>query len=369
MFKISAGLRDKLSAKITTIPAILNKKHLQGLDGLRGVSILLVLISHCTRGTRLSQVNLGGVGVETFFIISGFLITTLLLKEHVKNGKVNLKNFYIRRLLRIFPVAYLFLLVLIVLNYCLHLSISTKSFVTAALYLKNIPFKNGGEWYTGHFWSLSVEEQFYLIFPFLLVRNVNRYIVITLSFIVLIPLIEAVGYNNWHQNNKLFHVIIYTIINVFGKRTISILIGSLASILAFKGILNEGRLRTNYWLSAVLFIGVLILNCCFYNTYLSPLIYGVVVSFIMLNNLQQQTLLLKVLENKALRLIGVLSYSIYIWQQLFTYYQPWRGLFPNADSIALNMIALALVSSASYYLYELKFLKLKHRFISKPVKS
>lgn len=361
-----ADLRSKLSSKITTIPTILSNPHLQGLDGLRGISIVLVLISHCTRGTQLGNINFGGVGVETFFVISGFLITTLLLKEYVTNGSINLRNFYIRRALRIFPVAYMFLLTLLVLNSYLHLAISNKSFVTAALYLKNIPFKNGGEWYTGHFWSLSVEEQFYLFFPFLLSRNVNKYAILVIFFIITIPIAEAVGYHNFYQTNKIVHTITYIFINVFGKGTISILIGSLASILVFKQIITTVHLRTNYWAGTVLFISVMVLNSYLYNTYLSPFIFAAVISFVILNNLQQQTFLLKVLQNKVLKKIGILSYSIYIWQQLFTFYQPWRGLFAYADSVILNLAALALVSMASYYLYELKFLKLKHKLKVNP---
>ena len=95
-------------------PVAISKSHLPSLDGLRGISILLVVISH-TFGDKKPFYN-GGFGVSIFFVISGFLITLLLLQEKYTTGSVSLKNFYIRRFLRIFPVAYLYLVVLLVLN-------------------------------------------------------------------------------------------------------------------------------------------------------------------------------------------------------------------------------------------------------------
>ena len=89
-------------AEITEIPEVFNASHFPGLDGLRAISILIVLLGHSLIGTWWVKYFPGSIGVDIFFVISGFLITTLLLKEKVKNGKVSLSNFYMRRFLRIF---------------------------------------------------------------------------------------------------------------------------------------------------------------------------------------------------------------------------------------------------------------------------
>jgi peptidoglycan/LPS O-acetylase OafA/YrhL len=143
------------------------------LDGLRAVAILLVIQSHLAGGRYILpgwgtghfplRFAYGHLGVRIFFVISGFLITTLLLQEHDKQGRISLKQFYIRRALRILPASYVFMLVLIILAGMGVLSIPLNSFLASFLYVRN--YFGGGDWYTGHLWSLSVEEQFYLIWP------------------------------------------------------------------------------------------------------------------------------------------------------------------------------------------------------------
>ena len=154
------NFKENLFIEITDVPDVLKQPHFAGLDGLRGISILVVLACHLAVHTPYIDYFSGDIGVETFFVISGFLITSLLLKEKVKRRKVSFRNFYIRRFLRIVPVAYLFLLALMLLNNYLKLNTSGFDFLTAFLYIKNVPFHKYPDWYTGHFWTLSVEEQY-----------------------------------------------------------------------------------------------------------------------------------------------------------------------------------------------------------------
>ena len=92
------------------IPSSLNNKKFPSLDGLRGISIIFVILSHFIFYSEfVAKTNLGVIGVEIFFVISGFLISTLLLKEQIINGGISLRKFYIRRALRILPVVFLFL--------------------------------------------------------------------------------------------------------------------------------------------------------------------------------------------------------------------------------------------------------------------
>ncbi|HEX4001243.1 MAG TPA: acyltransferase [Candidatus Acidoferrales bacterium] len=136
------------------------------MDGLRAASILIVLITHATysngapvRPNWIAD-TYAHFGVGIFFILSGFLITTLLLREQKNTGTVDLKQFYIRRAYRILPVAYLFLVVMALIY---HATMSAGDFVWAATYLSS--YAPHTPWVLNHLWSLSVEEQFYLLWP------------------------------------------------------------------------------------------------------------------------------------------------------------------------------------------------------------
>ena len=137
------------------------------LDGLRAISIVLVLLGH-TSGTRnFATVPLFGLyanfGVRVFFIISGFLITSLLMKEMAKTGRISLKDFYTRRVLRIFPAFYTFLFVVCALSLAAGIQLRPHDLLFAFTYLMNFHFDHS--WNVGQLWSLAVEEQFYLLWP------------------------------------------------------------------------------------------------------------------------------------------------------------------------------------------------------------
>ncbi len=133
------------------------------LDGIRAISILMVLCGHLSGAggmVRLSTAEgYAEFGVRVFFIISGFLITSILLEEREDSGAINLKRFYIRRAYRIFPAAYVFMGVAFVLfRHQLH----SLDMWTAATYTSNYHYR---PWVLAHLWSLAVEEQFYLLWP------------------------------------------------------------------------------------------------------------------------------------------------------------------------------------------------------------
>lgn len=367
MFKQLSIIKTKLFAEITSIPEVLQPSHLPGLDGLRGVSIIIVILSHIFRFTRIGKYINGDIGVQIFFVISGFLITTILLREKINTRRVNFKNFYFRRFLRIFPVAYLFIIVIIFLNYFFHLNIKAKSIVSALLYLKNVPSKNITDWYTGHFWTLSIEEQFYILAPIVLVNNINRYLKISFVFIFSLLILETIvlsGIYNAPINNLLYKAI-FGIINIFGKGTTSILIGSISSIFVFKGLILPKNIEIRYYGTAIMFclaIFLFVNSSDFLLNTFYPILFSIIISYIIIINLSQNNYMVTILENKGLKFIGVISYSLYIWQQLFTYNQPWKDSFKYSNSILLNILALSIVACLSYFLYERQFLKLKNRF-------
>lgn len=152
-------------------PASKNTRSIPSLDGLRGVSILLVMLGHA-RGTRGFSswipplvTDHASLGVQIFFVISGYLITTLILDEERTTGKISLNLFYARRTIRIFPPLYLFLLCLTIGLWTGMIELPRYNLLFAATYMMNFVPSGTGTWVTGHLWSLSAEEQFYLVWP------------------------------------------------------------------------------------------------------------------------------------------------------------------------------------------------------------
>jgi peptidoglycan/LPS O-acetylase OafA/YrhL len=144
------------------------------VEGLRAVAVLLVVLYH----SGVSWLPGGFVGVDVFFVISGFLITGLLLREHEKRGRISIPGFYARRSRRILPAAMVVVIatILVAHHYLNFLSYGTNSndALFASLFAANIHFANAGTDYLNlggppppllHFWSLAVEEQFYLVWP------------------------------------------------------------------------------------------------------------------------------------------------------------------------------------------------------------
>jgi len=353
------------------VPTLLQDKRFFSLDGLRAISIALVVIGHVNYndGSFISSLGLGDYGVRIFFVISGFLITTLLLKERISTQTISLKNFYIRRFLRIFPVAYLFLLVLFILNRAFDLQIPSNEFLSSALYVSNTDLLGGVSWYTGHFWSLATEEQFYLIFPLLLlVLPIRSYVWVLIGLTILGPALNYAVVHNVVVSRPI------VVLNSMLRHMPPILIGSLTSVLMFSyGSSFVERIRYRGLISLFLFVlaGAIQFNFVSFipSSSYSIIVSIMIVAFIVLNLVDDTNLIFKFLNYKPVVYIGVLSYSIYIWQQLFTHMSPWQNVFGWSDSILLNLGLLMVVSYVSYNFYEKKFLEIKDRFSDRAKKN
>lgn len=164
------GIQAKAGTNGLLLPGL---PRLPTLDGWRAVCILFVLGAHCTVTDRFplrlapAFVWLfdGSLGVRFFFVISGFLITWLMLAEGRRNGVVNLRHFYIRRALRILPVYLAFAASLLALQTFTTLRLDGRSWVGILTFTTNIV--GSSSWTGGHLWSLAEEEQFYLLWPLL----------------------------------------------------------------------------------------------------------------------------------------------------------------------------------------------------------
>lgn len=346
---------------ITEIPALVNTNHLPSLDGFRGISILMVVIGHLfvRRGYDAWQyIFNGNLGVYIFFVISGFLITTLLLKERLKTKTISLRKFYIRRFLRIFPVAYLYLFVLIFLNYFLHLHIPWLAFLSAALYIQNIEYFNLS-WYTDHYWSLSIEEQFYLFFPSLIKKNLKLYSIVMPLLLLVIPLLVFVCRHVRFLEDSYFYYVVHFMLKFDG-----VMVGSFFSILVFKGLIPWAFIRKYKMpLNIILLALTMVIHNNHSLTAINHLSSFFIAVIIISNIYPADDVIFKFLNNKWLIKIGILSYSIYIWQQLFTMTRseptsaniPWYPL-------PVNVILLFVISYISYNYYEKSFLRLKDRF-------
>lgn len=342
------------------VPEILQPQKLPSLDGLRGISILMVVIYHLILKGYLNIPAIdfvGPMGVNIFFVISGFLITTLCLKEHVYTGTISLKSFYTRRILRILPVAYLYIAVIAIINIVFKLGIPTKIFFFTAAFLMNILslWNNGYTWPLVHYWSLSTEEQFYLFFPALIKKAFGVFVLI----VILIPLIAPFTFyllNIFPTQHMAPVISIARQIQKFQY----IAVGCLFSVLTFREYLN---LKKHNFIITI--ICLLLIICLKHKTYtlefhnaIADLLAAICIGFVISANITiQRNLTFKLLNFRPLKFIGILSYSIYIWQQLF--------LANNTripfSKFPLNLLFLIIVPCLSFFFYERYFLKIKDK--------
>lgn len=162
---------DQVPAKTDAFALLesrLAETKIPALDGVRAIAILLVVVFHLhLPAVRPVEDALGRTGVTIFFVLSGFLITWLLTKENDRTGEISLRNFYVRRFLRIFPGFYCFWTVYVGLALLAHKHVSWGNCIAALFYVSNYywPLRGGGEGGMLLTWSLGVEEQFYVVWP------------------------------------------------------------------------------------------------------------------------------------------------------------------------------------------------------------
>ena len=340
-------------------------RRIPSLDGLRAVSITAVIGGHLAMSGNLPLGASGSAilerlphfGVRVFFVISGFLITSLILEERASTGEFSLSQFYQRRAWRILPPAYLLLSCLLIANLFHFISISSFDYLRAFTYLMNYgPIPN---WFVGHLWSLSVEEQFYLIWPFLLaflsVRSC-RYIAVAFIFIsaalrfhmALNPPLDM-----WRHEYE------------FQYAGTAIAFGCLLAI-------DRDWLYSRKWFRAVCASYFTAPAACALLLANSILLrasgaLGLCIADIV-TNLSILVLVAKftcwphgpiagLLNARPVVFVGTISYSLYLWQQIFANSIPrlYSSWFP------FNLLMIVLFALGSYYLVEQPSLKIRRR--------
>ena len=198
--------------------------YLPTLDGWRAVAIVLVLFAHASESIRnalpfLLPDDLSGLkkiglfGVQLFFGLSGFLITSKLLEEETRNGQISLRSFYIRRCFRILPAALGFLLVVGLLSLAGVLDVGIGRWLSTLFFAANYSTSEHS-WYLGHFWSLAVEEHFYFLWPaaFLVLRVRQRRLALALALAVAVAI--------WRMVDFKFHITASTAAEFWGRTDI-----------------------------------------------------------------------------------------------------------------------------------------------------
>lgn len=329
---------------------------IRGLDGLRALAIGMVLADHVVLSSAKSAGGesgpaLGWLGVNIFFVISGFLITTLLLREQDRAGSFDLRRFYQRRALRILPVFYLYIGVMALARWAGWLHFGWHELLAPSLFAGNLISRHS--WVLGHFWSLSAEEQFYLLWPaVLLAAGRTRAGVIAAAVWLLSPLWFLLC---WHAG-------LPTLGTWFVEEQF-IAAGCLLALL-------HGWLHQQGWYGSwltpralvALLPAVAVLTALARGTsggHLARLaMVPLALCLALLADVAMSAPAIgRRLDWAPLAWVGTLSYSLYVWQQPFLQAGSGSGL-----SALWNLLAAVAAACLSYYGWERYFIRLKRRY-------
>lgn len=335
------------------------RSRIPSLDGLRGIAILLVVVCHVSFSTSLpSHINaflssLGGLGVRIFFVLSGFLISTILLEESQRGG-IRLGRFYLKRTMRIFPPYYFLITCVALLSAKGWLDSSKSDLLHALTYTVNYD-KPG--WSLGHAWSLSVEEQFYLLWPacllFLRTRAAAKVAVLV---VIVCPLVR---YIYWLKTGDMWTS--YRFESTADSLAIGCLLALTPQLKRFSSplvaVAAASALCLNYLPMTRLYPLFLLIGATFCN-----LGIAVCIQWAMMNREGQVG---RVLNSRVLSYIGVVSYSVYLWQQVFL--SPIPG--PLSFRFPVNLVLVAGASLFSFYVIERPGLELRRRILRRLAKT
>lgn len=343
------------------------------LDGLRAIAVALVIAGHGVDAYWPKQAGAlwlapfvnASLGVRLFFVLSGFLITSLLWHEHQRNGSIDWRAFVLRRSLRIWPALYVYLAVMLVLTQLGVLAIAPGQFLAAATFTWNyaaIWLHDGtaqGSWFLGHLWTLALEQQFYLAWPLVVValgwRRAGR---LALVLPLVLPLVRVAWYFAFPAQRGLLGMMFHTAID-------SILIGC-----AFA--LHQEQIRrwmaSHRWAFSLALLFVLLISPLI-SSVVNP--YRVTVGF-GLDAVGCGLLILAAreplsagarrwasfLSRPPLVWLGTISYGLYLWQQPFL--TSWNTTF--SGRLPLSLLAILACALISFHWIEMPGLRAKQLF-------
>ena len=356
-------------------------KYLPSIDSLRAIAVIAVIIYHIDA----NYLPGGFLGVDLFFVLSGYLISSLIIKEYKSTGTVNLYNFYVRRARRLLPAVYFMITVVLIIITLFNGVLLKKSYLDALfgyIYSSNwwyifhkldyfdsfgsqSPFK--------HLWSLAIEEQFYMFFPLIFLifnrksksnnsnSKLNKNFIYVVLSLVLVSLIA--------------HILLFDINNInriyFGTdtRAFSLLVGVVGAILYPMDRLSERTTKKDNMIysivslvSILVLIGIMI-NTSEYNTWLYRggfLLVAIIGLIIIISSGRQYTFMSKLLSFKPFVFIGKISYSLYLWHfPILVVTTPVSEIGnPNLFYVTLRIVLIFLVATGSYMFVETPIRKL-----------
>ena len=356
-------------------------KYLPSIDSLRALAVLAVIIYH----VDVNYLPGGFLGVDLFFVLSGYLISSLIIKEYRKTGSLNLYNFYIRRARRLLPAVYFMITVGLVVMVLFNEVLLRKSHLDAIfgyIYSSNwwyifhkldyfdsfgaqSPFK--------HLWSLAIEEQFYMVFPllFLLVNRKKKskdgtYILNKNFLYVVLGLILV---------SLIAHILLFDINNIsriyFGTdtRAFSLLVGVVGAILYpmerlhDKVTQQQNMIYSVVSLASIATLITVMIYTSEYNTWLYRggfLLVAILGLIVIISSGKQHTLMSKLLSFKPVVFIGKISYSLYLWHfPVLVLTTPVSEIGnPNIIFVVLRVILTFILATASYVFVETPIRKL-----------
>ncbi len=317
------------------------------IDAWRFLAVVMVIQSHIFvySGLKVPFLTpyldpldrLGELGVLVFFVISGFVICSGLVAEKSRTGRICLSAFYVRRFFRIIPPLWLYLSALLTLNAAGMIEISPRQALTSASFLCNMPFPDGCSWFAGHTWTLAYEEQFYLIFPLLilfvpLINNSLRFALAIGGLAIASVLLNRTGQPFFSE---------YLMYFVF------LLIGCCSALLPKQIISRISRMHLAVWLIVI----ALLLICIGYvpvgiEKQVKAVCYPVLIVLMVLGTPMQIKAIAVVFKNRQLCYLGRISYTVYLWQELVTgNYVGWLTFAYIAVVFGFAMISYRYIES------------------------
>jgi peptidoglycan/LPS O-acetylase OafA/YrhL len=337
------------------------------LDGLRGLAIIAVVADH----TRQFSNRWAFIGVDAFFVLSGFLITTLLLEEWDRFDSISLKSFYLRRALRLLPALVACLLVIVLYAWLVSPAAApsvTVDAVVALFYCTNWSFALGFRDMSdfGHTWSLSIEEQFYILWPpaliLLLRRSASRRSMLHLILLGIF-LVSAVRVFLVTTGASFWRIHCGT-----DTRCDALLIGCAVAVAFSAGIFPRSA-AARRWLRTAAFAaiaGLVYLSCHAFDAdtefNVVYLVIPLLAAVVMVEALvAERGPFHWVLSWGWLVYLGRISYGLYVWHMPIFFIVQARN-WPLATELSVELSVTAVIVLASYYLLERPLLRLKSRF-------
>lgn len=343
-----------------------------GLDGIRAYAAITVVLLHLQLfihwyydGSPLY--SLIRHGVEIFFVLSGYLITHLLLLEKKRYGDIDLKRFWARRFLRIFPLFYLFIFSVILVSLFLETETSLNQIFISAAYAYNFIPRSDYSTLLGHTSTLAIEEHFYIIWPPVLILMLKKsasrgkILFFLISFFIVLEVFN---------NHLLFQTELssrYFVERWTPSAAVYLLTGCIGAVLTHTDVWQ--RWNSSLGLSIIL---ITLFVCGFFVEFWysgHPIILRDIRMIGILSGIlwivcNQNSIIVRILEWAPFSYLGKVSYGIYIWQGFYLATEPRRAVgqeWPLSDPW-ISLLLLCITVPISYHLYEKKFLMIKQNY-------